>query len=97
MTEEQAEVIAIAAIGWLCEQESLLPVFLSASGADVDTLRAALSAPAGPDTPLLVAALDFILLRDDTVLSAAQAQFLPPDRLIHAHAALSGASQMHWT
>ncbi|MFB9570702.1 DUF3572 family protein, partial [Saccharopolyspora hordei] len=42
MTPTRAEDIATSAFVWLCGQEELLPVFLSASGASADDLGAAL-------------------------------------------------------
>ncbi|MGY6697320.1 MAG: DUF3572 family protein [Roseinatronobacter sp.] len=97
MTQDQAEAIGIAALGWLCADDSLLPVFLAASGASAQDLHQQLSAPGGPDTALLIAALDFLLQRDETVMAAAKAQSLPGERLAQAQAVLSGAAHMHWT
>ncbi|MCH8466229.1 MAG: DUF3572 domain-containing protein [Roseinatronobacter sp.] len=97
MTEEHAETIGLAALGWLCAQDDLLPVFLAASGATISDLQAGLSAPGGPDRALLVAGLDFVLMQDETVIAAAQAQDLRAEKLVMAHALLSGAAQMHWT
>lgn len=95
MTPARAEEIATQALLWLCAQEDLLPVFLSATGAEAADLRTALQSGAEP--ALLVAALDFILMRDDTVIAAAGAQALPPDQMAVAQAVLAGAGQMHWT
>ncbi len=97
MTPTRAEDIATSAFVWLCGQEELLPVFLSASGASADDLGAALRSGTGPDQAILMAALDFILMRDDTVMAACSAQDLPYDQLAMAQAVLSGAGQMHWT
>ena len=97
MTSDQAEQIGIAAFGWLCAEDALLPVFLAASGASVADLRAELVAPDGPDLPLLMAALEFVLMRDDTVIACAQALDLRNDQLAQAQAVLSGTAQMHWT
>ena len=97
MTQDQAEAIGLGVLGWLCAEDSLLGVFLAASGASAQDLHQQLSAAGGPDTALLVAALDFVLLRDDTVIAAAAAQSLPGDRLSQAQAVLSGAAHMHWT
>ncbi len=97
MTSDQAEQIGIAALGWLCAEDTLLPVFLAASGASVADLRAQLGAADGPELPLLMAALDFVLMRDDTVIACAQAVGLRNDQLVQAQAVLSGAAQMHWT
>ena len=95
MTPARAEEIATHALLWLCGQEDLLPVFLAATGADAGGLRAALQA--GTEPALLLAALDFIMMRDDTVIAACDAQSLPYDHLAIAQAVLSGAGQMHWT
>lgn len=97
MTEDQAETIGLATLGWLCGQDDLLPVFLAASGATVGDLQAGLSAPGGPDRAVIVATLDFVLMQDETVIAAAQAQDLRAEKLVMAHALLSGAAQMHWT
>ncbi len=97
MQQDLAEEIATQGLGWLCGQDDLLPVFLAASGADLAGLRSALAAPTGPDSGLLVAALDFILMQDATVLDCAQAVQIAPDRVLMAHAVLSGQAGMHWT
>ena len=40
MKQETAEIRAIGILGWLAGQEALLPVFLGATGASEDDLRA---------------------------------------------------------
>lgn len=97
MHQHHAEEIATQGLGWLCSCDDLLPVFLAASGAELADLRAALAEPAGPEAGVLVAVLDFILMQDDTVLACAQALQIAPDRLLTAHAVLSGQAGMHWT
>jgi len=96
MNQPNAQEIAGDVLLWLCGQEELLCVFLSATGADVGDLRAGLQACA-PDPALSTAALDFVLMRDDTVLDAAASMDLPPDRLAMAAAVLAGEAGMHWT
>lgn len=95
MTPARAEEIAADALLWLCAQEDLLPVFLAATGASATDLRAALQS--GAERGVLVAALDFILMRDDTVIAACAAQNLPSAELAVAQAVLAGEGQMHWT
>ncbi|MGP9790359.1 DUF3572 domain-containing protein [Roseinatronobacter sp. NSM] len=97
MNQSTAEQIALDAFTWLCTQEELLPVFLNASGASVDDLRAAISAAGGPDVALLGAVLDFIAMRDDTVIACCAAQNLPNDAVARAQAVLAGHAGMHWT
>lgn len=95
MTPGRAEEIAADALVWLCGQEDLLPVFLTATGASTDDLRAGLGA--GADPALGGAALDFILMRDETVIAASGALGLALDQLAIAQAVLAGAGGMHWT
>ncbi|WP_071795020.1 DUF3572 family protein [Natronohydrobacter thiooxidans] len=95
MTPGRAEEIAADALLWLCAQEALLPVFLAATGASAADLRDGLQA--GGDPALGGAALDFILMRDETVIAASGALGLAFDQLALAQAVLSGAGQMHWT
>lgn len=97
MTDDQAEAIGISALGWICAEDDLLPVFLAASGASIGDLRDQLGAAQGPDAGLLLAVLEFILMRDETVIACAQASGLPNDHIALAHAVLSGAGRMHWT
>lgn len=96
MQESQAQDIAGDVLLWLCAQEELLDVFLAASGAEVDALRSGLQGGA-PDPGLAAAALEFTLMRDETVLEAATVLGLAPDRLAMASAVLAGAGGMHWT
>ncbi|MCC5962894.1 MAG: DUF3572 family protein [Rhodobacteraceae bacterium] len=97
MRRELAEEIATQALGWLCAQDELLPVFLAASGAGVDDLRAALGAQDGPDESVLMAAMDFIVMQDATVLDCARALEQPPETLGLAQAVLAGEGGRHWT
>lgn len=96
MQTAHAQEIADAVLLWLCAQEELLGIFLSATGSDVDALRAGLTA-GNADHGLAGAALDFVLMRDETVLEAAAAMDTPPDRLAMAAAVLAGEAGMHWT
>jgi hypothetical protein len=96
MNGTNAQDIAGDVLLWLCGQEELLGVFLSATGADVGDLRAGLQAGA-PDPGLSTAALDFVLMRDETVLDAAASLDLSPDRLAMAAAVLAGEAGRHWT
>ncbi len=97
MTPKHAREIAHGTLIWLCGEEDLLPVFLNASGASAADLIAALRDPDDLDAALLGAGLDFVLMRDETVIAACEAQGLGYDQLAHAQAVLSGAGGMHWT
>lgn len=91
-----AQDIAGDVLLWLCAQEELLGVFLAATGADVAELTLGLRSGV-PDSGLATAALDFVLMRDQTVLDAAEALDLAPERLAMASAMLAGEAGMHWT
>lgn len=91
-TRETAETLAIGALEWLVGNDELLPVFLGASGAGMDDLKAGASDPA-----FLGAVLDFILMDDAWVMAFCNTHSIPYDRLMQARAALPGGQQMHWT
>lgn len=87
-----AEVTALRALAWLVADEDILPVFLNATGANADDLRAR---AADPD--FLAAVLDFVLLEDDWVLGFAAAEGIAPEQVLRARAGLPGGQQEHWT
>ena len=92
MKQEQAETIALGALGWLAANEDLLPVFMNASGLSEADLRQRASEP-----ELLGSVLDFILMDDEWVVACCDVQQIPYDRLMRARAALPGGEQVHWT
>jgi hypothetical protein len=97
MQQDLAEEIAARALAWLCEHEDLVTVFLNATGASVQDLRAALSAPDGPDAAALLAVLDFVMMQDQTVIDCARALGLHAGQIAEAQARLAGQGRMHWT
>lgn len=92
MQQEMAETVALKALGWLAGNEELLPVFLGATGADMQDLRARAAEPA-----FLASVLDFILMDDAWVLGFAEAEGLPGTAAMQARAALPGGATVHWT
>lgn len=92
MTEKEAEIVAIRALGWLAGDDELWPVFLSATGADAGEVRQRAADPA-----FLGAVLDFILQRDETVMAFCRAEGLSFEKPMQARAALPGGAQTHWT
>ncbi|UWQ19256.1 DUF3572 domain-containing protein [Jannaschia sp. M317] len=91
MKVENAEVIALGALGWIASNE-LLDTFQSATGADRDQIRAAAGDPA-----FLAAVLDFVMMQDDWVQGVCEAQDLRHDTFLAARAALPGGDLPHWT
>ena len=89
---EQAETLALKALGWLAGNDELLPQFLGASGLAAQDLVAR----AG-EAEMLASVLDFILMDDAWVAAFCNGERLPYDRLMAARAALPGGSAPHWT
>ncbi len=92
LSPEAAETLALNALSWLVGQEELLPVFLGASGAGVQDIRARMAEP-----EFLGSVLDFLLMDEAWVIAFCDASALPYDRPMQARAALPGGEQVHWT
>jgi hypothetical protein len=91
MTPDRAEIVALHALGWMAEAD-LLDAFQGATGADAAAIRSAAGDPA-----FLGAVLDFVMMRDDWVQSAATAQGLPAEAIPEARATLPGGDLPEWT
>lgn len=92
MQQESAEVLALQALAWLAGQEDLLPVFLNATGAGLDDLRAR----AG-EAEFQGAVLDFVMQDDAWVVGFCDAHGLSYTAPQAARAALPGGQVAHWT
>lgn len=92
MNPESAQSIAISALIWLSQNEDLLPVFLGATGAQADDLRAQAQDPA-----FLGSVLDFLTMDDAWVIAFCDAEGLSYDKPLQARHALPGAGEVHWT
>lgn len=92
MTQDSAETIGLRALAWLAGNDELLPVFLGATGAGEDDLRAR----AG-DPEFLGSVLDFLLMDDTWIVAFCDTTALPYDRVMQARGALPGGQQVNWT
>lgn len=92
MKQDQAEAIALQALGHIAAQDELFAQFLAATGASAADLRARATDPA-----FLGAVLDFLLQEDRLVLDFAAASGLAPTVPAQARAALPGGQVWHWT
>lgn len=92
MSPDQAETIALKALGWLAANDELLPVFLGASGASTDELAARASDPA-----FLGAILEFLTMNDEWVMEFCDGAGMKYEDPLRARYALPGAEQMNWT
>ncbi|APO87102.1 DUF3572 domain-containing protein [Marivivens sp. JLT3646] len=92
MNLEQAETIALRALGWLAANDDLCPVFLGATGASIDDIRTQATEPA-----FLASVLDFLTMDDEWVVQMCDALELPYETPLQARYALPGAESVHWT
>ncbi len=92
MQQDRAELIAVQALGWLAGNDDLLPVFLGATGSNVDDLRAQAGDPA-----FLGAVLEFLMNDDAWVIGFCDSVGLKYDEPMQARQALPGGAQVHWT
>ncbi|WP_213684128.1 DUF3572 domain-containing protein [Roseicyclus sp.] len=92
MKQETAEIRAMGMLGWLAGQEALLPVFLGATGASEDDLRAR----AG-EAEFLASVVDFVMMDDVWVIDCATDQGWPPAQIMEIRAALPGGDLPAWT
>jgi len=90
--QENAETIALQALGWLVGKEDLLSVFLGATGATVGDLATSAKQPA-----FLGSVLDFLVMDDAWVIAFCDATNLPYQAPMQARAALPGGEQINWT
>ena len=92
MTPDDAQIIALKALGWLAGHEELLPVFLGSTGGSAEDLARGAADPA-----FLASVLDFLTMDDAWVVAFCDAEGLPYDRPLRARHALPGAEVHHWT
>ncbi|MBE9477007.1 MAG: DUF3572 domain-containing protein [Proteobacteria bacterium] len=91
-TKNQAEVVAIKALGWLSAQDDLMMTFLGATGSGLDDVR-----ERAGDADFLASVMDFILMDDNWVRGFCDEQSLPYDAPQHLRMALPGGSLPNWT
>lgn len=92
MEHEQAQIIALQALGWLASNEELCPVFLGSTGGSVDDLRERAS-----DAEFQASVLEFLTMDDAWVIAFCDLHDLAYDMPLRARYALPGAEQTHWT
>jgi hypothetical protein len=92
MQQDSAQILALQALAWLVADDELLPVFLNATGAGLEDLRAR----AG-DVDFQGAILDFLMMEDAWVVAFCDQHALPYTAPQTARAALPGGAPVHWT
>ena len=83
-TTMRAATLALAALGWVLEDEDRAERYLELTGLDPDTLRAGLGDPA-----VLSSCLDFLANFEPDLIRAAEALAVTPEELIAARQDLS--------
>lgn len=91
-SQETAETLALQALAWLAGNDELLPVFMGASGASVDDLRARAGEPA-----FLASVLEFLTMDDAWVMAFCESQGLAYEQPMQALIQLAGPAATHWT
>lgn len=92
MTRNDAENVAIEALGWIAADAELAGIFLSSSGVAVNDLRTL-----AQDAAFLAGVLDFLLAVDSHVVGFCDKAGLPYDAPMRARAALPGGEAVNWT
>ena len=83
----RASTLALAALGWVLQDEDRAARYLELTGLDPDTLRAGLGDPA-----VLASCLDFLANYEPDLVRAAEALAVTPEELIAARQDLSPRS-----
>ncbi|MGM0584287.1 MAG: DUF3572 domain-containing protein [Pseudomonadota bacterium] len=92
MGREQAEALAIAALGFLAQDREALGAFLDAAGAGPGDLRDRAREP-----DFLGFVLDFLLQDEPLLIAFCDAERRDYDAPMRARAALPGGDLPHWT
>lgn len=92
ISPENAQTVALQALAWLVANEELLPVFMGATGAGADDLRARAGEP-----EFLSSVLDFLMMDDAWVVAFCDTQGVAYEVPMQARMSLPGGAQVHWT
>ena len=92
MTQDEAETLALRALGWLANQDEVWPGFLLHTGLDPADIRRAASEPG-----FLNAVLEFLTQHDGWVTAFCDAAGVDYRMPLAARQRLSPDSDMHWT
>lgn len=91
INQEQAESIAISALGFLASDQELLDRFMAISGIAGQDIRQAASSPG-----FFAGVLSFLLNHEPTLLIFCQNSNIAPEQVSAAFAILPGGSQIEF-
>ena len=92
MNEAAAQTLALQALAWLVGNDDLVGVFLGATGASAEDLRAQAADPA-----FQVSVLEFLTMDDAWVMAFCDAAGHAYDAPLMARHVLAGEAGRHWT
>lgn len=92
MNKDQAEAIALDALGYIIQNETQRARFLDLTGIAPSDLRAGLSDPA-----FLIAVIEFLLGHEPSLLEFCAAQEIDPLWPARAHGLLAGHQASEWS
>lgn len=91
MTSDEAELLALRALGHIAADEDLLGDFMALSGLSPEELRARAAEP-----EMLGGILDFMLADETRLLAFCEAEELRPELPARARLALPGGERVDW-
>lgn len=91
MTQQSSEIIALQALGYIIEEDTLRDRFVALTGLDPNTLRASLDQPG-----TLASILEFLISHEPDLIAAAEAQGQTPESLVSAWRNLGGGAGQEW-
>jgi len=92
MNQDDAEFLAIRALGHVAADEDLIGDFMALTGLSPDELRARAGEP-----EFLGAVLDFLMADEARLLAFCEASSIAPHLPGQARRALPGGEAVHWT
>lgn len=92
MNKDEAERLAICALGHIADDEDLLGDFLALSGLSPDELRIHAGEP-----EFLGGILDFMLADEARLLAFCEAEEIHPQLPAAARRSLPGGDEVHWS
>ncbi len=91
MSIDQEEIIALQAVGYILQQDTLRDRFMALSGVDVDELRRSLG-----EQGTLASVLEFLINNEPDLIDTADALDIKPERIVAAWRALGGGKGQEW-
>jgi len=91
MTDQNHEIIALQALGYIVSEDALRDRFVALTGLDPDTLRANLDQPG-----TMASILEFLIGHEPDLIAAAEAQQSSPETLVKAWRGLGGGAGQEW-